>query len=161
MWRNDIKCKYMFMFSLKNLARKGLIFPYWWDPARQQYWWTSNRTSIIAYNSRNMKWWYIKFSDLLYFLPLGQGADQELAWEMAWNSGTHAGMEQNIGQVVAFHLFCAKPIHEPVLIYCQLDHQEQTSVTFESKHSSFHSGKCISKCLQKVDILFRPQYMKT
>ena len=25
MWRNDIKCKYMFMFPLKNLARKGLI----------------------------------------------------------------------------------------------------------------------------------------
>ena len=24
MWRNDIKCKYMFMFPLKNLARKGL-----------------------------------------------------------------------------------------------------------------------------------------
>ena len=23
-WRNDIKCNYMFMFSLKNLARKGL-----------------------------------------------------------------------------------------------------------------------------------------
>ena len=23
-WRNDIKCKYMFMFSLKNLACKGL-----------------------------------------------------------------------------------------------------------------------------------------
>ena len=26
MWRNDIKCKYMFMFPQKNLARKGLIF---------------------------------------------------------------------------------------------------------------------------------------
>ena len=25
MWSNDIKCKYMFMFPLKNLARKGLI----------------------------------------------------------------------------------------------------------------------------------------
>ena len=25
MWRNDIKCKYMFMFSLKNLAPEGLI----------------------------------------------------------------------------------------------------------------------------------------
>ena len=25
MWMNDIKCKYMFMFPLKNLARKGLI----------------------------------------------------------------------------------------------------------------------------------------
>ena len=24
MWRNDIKCKYMFLFSLNNLARKGL-----------------------------------------------------------------------------------------------------------------------------------------
>ena len=25
MWRNDTKCKYMFMFPLRNLARKGLI----------------------------------------------------------------------------------------------------------------------------------------
>ena len=25
MWRYDTKCKYMFMFSLKNSARKGLI----------------------------------------------------------------------------------------------------------------------------------------
>ena len=24
MWSNDIKCKYMFLFPLKNLARKGL-----------------------------------------------------------------------------------------------------------------------------------------
>ena len=24
MWSNGIKCKYMFMFHLKNLARKGL-----------------------------------------------------------------------------------------------------------------------------------------
>ena len=27
MWRNDTKCKYMFMFPLKNLARKGLRCP--------------------------------------------------------------------------------------------------------------------------------------
>ena len=26
MWSNDIKCKYMFMFPLKNLARKELIY---------------------------------------------------------------------------------------------------------------------------------------
>ena len=25
MWRNDIKCKYIFLFTLKNLARKGFI----------------------------------------------------------------------------------------------------------------------------------------
>ena len=30
MWRNDIKCKYMFMFPQKNLARKGLIKQDWW-----------------------------------------------------------------------------------------------------------------------------------
>ena len=29
MWRNDTKCKYMFMFPLKNLARKGLSFGMW------------------------------------------------------------------------------------------------------------------------------------
>ena len=29
MWSNDIKCKYMFMFSLKNLAHKGLITLTW------------------------------------------------------------------------------------------------------------------------------------
>ena len=30
MWSNDIKCKYMFMFPLKNLAHKGLkTFWHW------------------------------------------------------------------------------------------------------------------------------------
>ena len=27
MWSNDMKCKYMFKFPLKNLARKGLTYP--------------------------------------------------------------------------------------------------------------------------------------
>ena len=27
MWRNDTKCKYMFMFPLKKIARKGLNGP--------------------------------------------------------------------------------------------------------------------------------------
>ena len=30
MWRNDIKCKYMFMFPLKNLAHKGLTICHHW-----------------------------------------------------------------------------------------------------------------------------------
>ena len=31
MWRNDIKCKYMFLFPLKNLADKGLSHWHaWW-----------------------------------------------------------------------------------------------------------------------------------
>ena len=32
MWRNDTKCKYKFMFPLKNLARKGLTKYKWWHP---------------------------------------------------------------------------------------------------------------------------------
>ena len=28
MWRNDIECKYTFMFTLKNLAHKGLLTQY-------------------------------------------------------------------------------------------------------------------------------------
>ena len=31
MWSNDIKCKYMFMYPLKNLARKGLSNNYLWN----------------------------------------------------------------------------------------------------------------------------------
>ena len=34
---------------------------------------------------------------------------------------------------MAWHLFGAKPLPEPMLIYCELDRWEQTSVKFESK----------------------------
>ena len=37
MWSNDIKCKYMFMFPLNNLARKGLI-----HQSRATFIWISN-----------------------------------------------------------------------------------------------------------------------
>ena len=45
MWSNDIKCKYMFMFPLKNLARKGLrveahSIPEQ-SPAHGNQWWWS------------------------------------------------------------------------------------------------------------------------
>ena len=33
MWSNDIKCKCMFMFHLKNLARKGLIWHHQYFPS--------------------------------------------------------------------------------------------------------------------------------
>ena len=34
-WRNDIKCKYMFLFLLKNLARKGLNMASFYPNRRQ------------------------------------------------------------------------------------------------------------------------------
>ena len=43
-------------------------------------------------------------------------------------------------------LFGAKPIHEPMLTYCQLETLEQTSMEFGSKCQTFHSWKCIWIC---------------
>ena len=37
-------------------------------------------------------------------------------------------------QVMACHLFGTKPLPEPILTYCQLDPEEQTSVKIESKY---------------------------
>ena len=49
-------------------------------------------------------------------------------------------------QVMACHLFGAKPLSEQMLIYCQLDYQEQVSVKFEFEFYHFHSTKSIWKC---------------
>ena len=42
-------------------------------------------------------------------------------------------------QVMACHLFGAKPLPEPMLTYYQVDPEEQTSVKFESKYKVFPS----------------------
>ena len=51
--------------------------------------------------------------------------------------------ESALVQIMACRLFGAKPLPEPLLTYCQLDSQEQTSVKFESQNKTFHSRKCI------------------
>ena len=59
-------------------------------------------------------------------------------------------MHQKIGsalvQIMACHLFGAKPSPEPMLLYCQLDTWEHMSVKFESEFYHFHSSKCNWKC---------------
>ena len=49
-------------------------------------------------------------------------------------------------QIIACHLFGAKPLSEPMLAYCQLDPKEHVSIKFCLKIKSFHSEKCIWKC---------------
>ena len=46
-------------------------------------------------------------------------------------------------QIRACRLFGAKPLSQPMLGYCQLDLEEQTSVKFWSKYGTFHTRKCI------------------
>ena len=58
-------------------------------------------------------------------------------------------MRQWIGsalvQIMACHLFGAKPLSKPFLGYCQLYPKEQTSVKFLLKYETFHSRKYIWK----------------
>ena len=49
-------------------------------------------------------------------------------------------------QVMACRLFGAKPLPEPMLVYCQLDSWEQVSVKLESEFYHFQTTKCIWKC---------------
>ena len=53
-----------------------------------------------------------------------------------FGSGTHWGQVTSVNwsslvQVIACHLFGAKPLPEPMLAYCQVDSWEQISVKFE------------------------------
>ena len=49
-------------------------------------------------------------------------------------------------QIMDCWLFSAKPLAEPMLVYCQLDSWEQISVKVELEFSHFHSRKWIWKC---------------
>ena len=46
---------------------------------------------------------------------------------------------------MACRLFGAKPLSEPMLIYCQLDSKEHISMEYYSIFKLFHSRKCIWK----------------
>ena len=50
-------------------------------------------------------------------------------------------------QIMACYLFVAKPLSKPILGYCQLNHEKQTSVKFWSKYKSFHSSE--NSCIWK------------
>ena len=49
-------------------------------------------------------------------------------------------------QIMACRLFDAKPLFKPMQVYCQWDHQEQTSVKFEAELYYFIWRKYIWKC---------------
>ena len=63
-------------------------------------------------------------------------------------------------QIMACHLFGAKPLSEPMLPYYQLDPKEHISLIFYLKFKCFHSRKCTWKCCQNDDHLARPQWVK-
>ena len=58
----------------------------------------------------------------------------------------HQWTGSSLVRVMACRLFGAKPLPEPMLVYCQLDSWEQVTVNVESEFYNFHSTKCIWKC---------------
>ena len=66
------------------------------------------------------------------------------------NSSPPGYMRQWIGsalvRVMACHLFGAKPLPEPMLVYCQLDSWQQISMKFMPEFYHFHWRKCIWNC---------------
>ena len=61
-------------------------------------------------------------------------------------------------QLMAFLLFGAKPLSEPMLPYCQLDPTEHISVKFYSKFKSFHSRNALEYVISDMAaILSQPQ----
>ena len=128
-------------------------------------------------------WWF--FSKILTndtisccygvsFVSIFWEKSEFIIWSMSWNIMappvlTHCGLAtlwwlwswSALVQLLTSHLFSAKPIPESMLTYCQLDPQEQTSMTFSTNLRTFHSRKCIWKCrLQIGGHLFRLQWLE-
>ena len=59
-------------------------------------------------------------------------------------------------QIMACRLFGTEPLSKPMLVYCQLDLKQQTSVKFEWKYIILHWWKCIWKCLLRNGRPFCP-----
>ena len=68
-----------------------------------------------------------------------------------WGRVTHIYVNE-----LCHHWFSDNPLPEPMMDYCQLDHQEHISMKFYLRFKSFHSRRCTWKfCLHKYRPSFR------
>ena len=58
----------------------------------------------------------------------------------------HPQTTSSLVQIMACHLFGAKPLSELMMVYCQLDPKEPISMKFYLKIKSFQSTKYMWKC---------------
>ena len=80
MWSNDMQCKYMFMFPLKNLARKGLSYVLWIKWILQQvcqYWFHLVIHVCVCISSKwkqnTSTWWCHQIETISALLALCAG----------------------------------------------------------------------------------------
>ena len=67
-------------------------------------------------------------------------------------------LRTSLVQIMVCHLFCAKPLSEPMLEHCQLDPWEQIAMKSSLKFKHFHSKNAFENVICKlVAILSRPE----
>ena len=72
------------------------------------------------------------------------------------DSYMHQKTWQSLVQIMGCRLFGAKPLSDPMMVYCQLDPKKRTSLKYYLR-VNFHSGKCSWKYCEMAAILSRPQ----
>ena len=73
-------------------------------------------------------------------------SDNAINSSTPWATFMRQWIGSSLVQIMACRLFGAKPLSEPMLVYCQLDSWKQFLMKFESEFYHFHSRICIWKC---------------
>ena len=78
-----------------------------------------------------------------------------------WGLTTHIWTGSSVVQIMAHHLFGAKPLPQPVLTYSQWEPCKQISKECESECTDVFQGNAVENVVCKVsNILFSPQWVK-
>ena len=101
--------------------------------------WSSNDLQWLDLNERSGGQQPVSFSSLASTVP-GFDSSPPGAAHMCWWTGS------TLVKIMACRLVGAKPLSEPMVVYCQLDSWEQISMKFELKFYHFHSRKFIWTC---------------
>ena len=112
MWRNDTKCKYMFMFPLKNLSRKGLIMgiSYLLLERWSLYW---NWLLIVL-------WWQVHIMVMIHRCIKPDIWDAMRAEKISFSYTNMNGSTKN---------WCS--VMMPILLDCYIEYQTQHSLQEE------------------------------
>ena len=145
-----VRWYYMVKEILESCFSKHILFNWRKTCMLQFEWYGTNHKKCctgLGWRMTFKEIWYFKYSQHFKSSP---------------PSGTYMCRRtgSTLVQVMAGHLFGAKPLPEPMLTYCQMDPKEQTSEKFESKYKTFPSWKPFEDVVcEMADILSRGRWV--
>ena len=110
MWSNDIKCKYLFIFPLKNLACNKLNY-------NCDFQIKPSIGTNLALSAKVKKQSYVQWictGDRMAINPVLNSLRPSDAYMRRWTGSS-------LLQIMAFRLVGAKPLSEPMLGYCKFE----------------------------------------